>query len=75
MKKYISIVLLVVTAAFGKQAVDYDGTPLSKNGGITITSQTLPAILSSYTQAINFDGLLDYTFGSFGIKTKSLYEN
>jgi len=47
-------------------AMDYNGNPISKNGSITITPRTSSAILAGYTQAINFDGMLDQTFGSGG---------
>jgi uncharacterized delta-60 repeat protein len=53
-------------------AMDYNGNPISKNGSITITPRTSSAILAGYTQAINFDGMLDQTFGSGGSTLASL---
>lgn len=47
-------------------ALDYNGNPINKNG-ITLTPETSPLIISSSTQAINLDGLLDKTFGNAGI--------
>ena len=66
---YVIILLLAsyIITTHTKQAVDYNGNPLSKSGTITITPQTSSAILASYTQAINLAGLLDNTFGNYGI--------
>ncbi len=73
MKKRVVILALIVgTVASSKAAIDYKGNPLKRSGGITITPQTSSAILASYTQVINFGGLLDKTYGSLGITTKNI---
>lgn len=69
--------LLVVVFTSYSGVVDYNGSPLDKRqkGGVILTSQTSPAIIASYTQAINLDGLLDGTFGSLGVKTNTIGTN
>ena len=42
------------------------------SGGVTITPTTLPAIMASYIEPANFDGLLDATFGSNGFVTTNI---
>ncbi len=53
----------------GKQATDYNGTPLTHSNSITLTPQTSSALLASYTQPVSFAGFLDNTFGSLGLVT------
>ena len=62
MKKRLLIPLLLIALATYPKSVDYNGNPINKGGSITITPQTSPAILASYTQAISFDGLVDKAF-------------
>ena len=45
-----------------KQPVDYNGNPIRNSGTVTITPKTSPAILASYVQSINYDGMIDNTF-------------
>ncbi len=65
----VFLVVALVVSCSVKAAMDYNGNPINTNGGITITPQTSSAVLASYTQSINTDGLLDNTFGSLGTKT------
>jgi uncharacterized delta-60 repeat protein len=72
-QKTFFLTFIILTTTFyplmaSKKAVDYNGNPISKIG-VTLTSQTSSTIIANYTQAINFDGLLDNTFGSQGIVT------
>jgi len=67
MKKIVLMTLMLGMIINFKAAIDYNGTPINRSGGITITPQTSPAILASYTQAFNMYGLLDETFGQRGI--------
>ena len=46
---------------------DYNGNPLNKSGGITITPTTSQAVLNSYFQSINNAGLPNKRFGSQGV--------
>lgn len=41
-------------------------------GTTSITPNTPPAVLASYMESINFDGLIDATFGSNGIVTTNI---
>ena len=66
MKKQLFAILLVAALAH-PTSVDYNGNPINRSGGITITPQTSSAMLASYTQSINTAGLLDATFGVGGI--------
>ena len=63
-RKYI-IKILILTyflSMQAKQAVDYNGNPMSNPGTVTITPTTSPTVLASYVQAINYDGMIDNTF-------------
>ena len=55
-----------------KAAMDYNGNPINRGGSITITPNTLPSVLASYTQSINTNGLRDQTFGINGAVTTNL---
>ena len=73
MQKKLSLISLLMAVFFSyPRAVDYNGNPINRSGGITITPQTSSAVIASYTQAINTSGLLDNTFGSLGIATKNI---
>ena len=72
MKKRLFIPLLLIALATYPKSVDYNGNPINKGGSITITPQTSPTILASYTQTINTAGLLDNTFGIGGIVNTTL---
>ena len=73
MQKKLSLISLLMTVFFSyPRAVDYNGNPINRSGGITITPQTSSTLLASYTQAINTAGLLDNTFGNLGIATKNI---
>ena len=62
-KKIIKVlVLMCFLSLHTKQAIDYNGNPINNHGTITITPTTSPAVLASYTQAINMDGMIDQTF-------------
>ena len=71
MKKQLFGVLLVVTSTC-PMAIDYNGNPIKRGGGIIITPQTSSALIASYTQTINTAGLLDATFGVGGIVNTAL---
>ena len=60
------LVLALIPSCSVKAAMDYNGNPINRGGTFTITPQTSSAALAGYTQSINTDGLLDYTFGSLG---------
>jgi uncharacterized delta-60 repeat protein len=61
------VFLLCVPFLLHPQAFDYNGNPINRTGGITITSATSSLLLNNYTQALNFDGMIDRTFGAQGI--------
>ncbi len=70
--RYFFIALLVLTCpSQAKKVPNYNGEPLNRTG-ITITPQTSRALLSSYTQALNFAGLLDCSFAGSGIVITSV---
>jgi uncharacterized delta-60 repeat protein len=60
------------TCFFPKAAVDYNGTPLTPRGSITITSTTSSAVLNSYLQQSNNAGLPNNRFGSLGTVTTNI---
>ena len=72
MKKRTILALILAIGINSKAAVDYNGSPLNRSGGITITPQTSSAILASHTQAINTAGLYDKTFAGIGYTTKNI---
>ena len=65
-KKQLLRICLALAFIHIKGAVDYNGNPITRGGSIIITPRTPPAILASYTQVVNFDGLVDKTFGAAG---------
>ena len=66
-KRLLIAVFLTLAPCKAKQAVDYNGNPISTANSIIITPRTSPIALANYTQALNTAGLLDNTFGNGGI--------
>ncbi len=62
----IQVIKFFVLASFlslsAKQAIDYNGNPINSRGVVTITPKTSSTVLASYTQSVNFDGMIDNTF-------------
>ena len=69
-KKYVLLLtFLLVPCGRALASFDYNGNPLNKSGGITITPTTP---LNNYFQQINNAGLLNKGFGSSGLVTTSI---
>ncbi len=64
--------LLQATSSCAKQAVDYNGTPLTTNGSLIITPNSSPATLNSYLTTSNTAGLQNNGFGSQGTVTTNI---
>ena len=65
-RAFLALALVTSSCSVKAAAMDYNRDLINKGGSITITPQTSSAVLASYTQAINTNGLLDQTFGGAG---------
>jgi len=72
MKKQLLGCCLAIAFIHIKGAFDYNKNHINKGGTITITPHTSSAVIASYTQAFNIDGLVDRTFGLGGFFIPSI---